>query len=87
MLQKWLARVEVKTAYITPGSPWKNGYNERFNGTFGDELLDREIFYTLREAQILIETWRKEYNEIRPRSTRTKIACASCQNTNFRCGT
>ena len=60
--------VGAKTAYIEPGSPWENGYCERFNARFRDELLDREIFYNLREAQILIEQWRRHYNTKRPHS-------------------
>jgi transposase InsO family protein len=55
--------------YIEPGSPWENGYNESFNGKFRDELLNGEIFYTLKEAQVLIEGWRREYNTIRPHSS------------------
>ena len=51
-----------------PGSPWENGYNESFNGKLRDELLNGEIFYTLKEAQILIERWRWEYNTVRPHS-------------------
>ncbi len=50
-VREWLARVGVKTLYIAPGSPWENGYNESFNGKLGDELLDGEIFYSLKEAQ------------------------------------
>lgn len=65
-VQKWLAQLSVKTAYITPGSPWENGYNERFNGSLRDELLNGEIFYTLLEAKTLIEKWRIHYNEVRP---------------------
>lgn len=68
-VQNWLKVLEVKTAYITPGSPWENGYNERFNGILRDELLNGEIFYTLQEAQILIEQWRKEYNTVRPHTS------------------
>jgi transposase InsO family protein len=68
-VQKWLALVGVKTAYITPGSPWENGYNERFNGSLRDELLNGEIFYTLPEARVLIENWRCHYNEVRPHSS------------------
>ena len=68
-VRKWLGRVGVKTLFITPGSPWENGYNESFNGTLGDEVLKREIFYTLEEAQFIIEQWRKEYNQIRPHSS------------------
>jgi len=52
-----------------PGSPWENGYCECFNGKFRDEPLNREIFYTLKEVQILIEMWRRAYNTIRPHSS------------------
>lgn len=52
-----------------PGSPWENGYCESFNGKLRDELLNREIFYTLEEARVLIENWRREYNIIRPHSS------------------
>jgi len=65
-VQEWIASVGAKTAYITPGSPWENGYVESFNARLRDELLDGEIFYTLREAQIVIESWRRHYNAIRP---------------------
>ena len=67
-VREWLARVGVKTLYIEPGSPWENGYNESFNGKLRDELLDGEIFYSLKEAQILIERWRQHYNTVRPHS-------------------
>ena len=60
-VREWLAGVGVKTLYIEPGSPWEKGYCESFNGKLRDELLDREIFYSLREAQILTERWRHEY--------------------------
>jgi putative transposase len=60
--------VGVKTLYIEPGSPWENGSNESSNGTLRDELVNGEIFYTLKEAQILIERWRWEYNTVRPHS-------------------
>jgi len=63
-----IAAVGAKTAYIEPGSPWENGYCESFNGRMRDELLNGEIFYSLREAQILIEHWRKHYNTKRPHS-------------------
>ncbi|EAQ47199.1 transposase orfB [Roseobacter sp. MED193] len=56
------------TAYIEPGSPWENGYCESYNGRFRDELLNGEVFYSLREAQIMIEQWRKHYNTKRPHS-------------------
>jgi len=67
-LRDWLKGLGVKTAYIEPGSPWENGFNERFNGSLRDECLNRERFYTLKEAQIIIEGWRREYNHIRPHS-------------------
>lgn len=69
ILQEWLASLNVNTAYITPGSPWENGFNERFNGSLRDELLDGELFYSLKEAKLVIENWRKHYNEIRPHSS------------------
>lgn len=62
----WIGTVSAKTAFIEPGSPWENGYCESFNGRMRDELLNGEIFYTLREAQILIEQWRRHYNTKRP---------------------
>ncbi len=68
-LRKWLSELNVKTLFIEPGSPWENGYVESFNGKMRDELLDRELFYTLKEADILIGMWRKEYNTIRPHSS------------------
>ncbi len=61
-VRDWIAAVGAKTAYIEPGSPWENGYCESFNARFRDELLNGETFYSLREAQIIIETWRKHYN-------------------------
>jgi len=68
-VRQWLARVGVKTLFIEPGSPWENGYCESFNGKLRDELLDREVFYTLREAKVLIERWRRLYNAVRPHSS------------------
>jgi putative transposase len=67
-VREWLAKVGVNTLYITPGSPWENGYNESFNGKLRDELLNTEIFTTLHEAQVLIERWRRHYNTKRPHS-------------------
>jgi len=64
-----LERLGVQTLFIEPGSPWENGYNESFNGKLRDELLNGEIFTTLLEAQVLIENWRKEYNQSRPHSS------------------
>jgi transposase InsO family protein len=65
-IRKWLNDIEVKTLYIEPGSPWENGYIESFNGKLRDELLNGEIFMTLLEAQILTDSWKKEYNQVRP---------------------
>jgi putative transposase len=67
-VREWLAKVGVKTLFIEPGSPWENGYIESFNGKLRDELLAREIFYTLLEAKVLVERWRQHYNWIRPHS-------------------
>ena len=67
-MRHWLAALNVETLFIEPGSPWENGYVESFNGQLRDELLDREIFYTLTEAKILIERWRRPYNTVRPHS-------------------
>ncbi len=65
-VQDWITAVGAKTAYIAPGSPWENGYVESFNARFRDELLDGEIFYSLKEAQVIIESWRRHYNTVRP---------------------
>lgn len=65
-VQEWIALVGAKTAYIAPGSPWENGFIESFNARLRDELLDGEIFYSLREARIVIESWRRHYNTVRP---------------------
>ena len=68
-VRKWLNRIGVKTLFIEPGSPWENGYVESFNSKLRDELLNGEIFTTMTEAQIIIEQWRREYNEVRPHSS------------------
>ena len=68
-VRKWITTVGAKTAFIEPGSPWENGYCESFNSRFRDELLNGEIFYTLKEAQIIIEKWRGHYNTVRPHSS------------------
>ena len=65
-VQEWIAAVGAKTAYIAPGSPWENGFIESFNARLRDELLDGEIFYSLKEAKIVIESWRRHYNTLRP---------------------
>ena len=68
-VRRWLNRLGVKTLFIEPGSPWENGYIESFNGKLRDELLNCEVFYTLTEAKVLIEQWRREYNQVRPHSS------------------
>ena len=67
-VRQWIAAVGTRTAFIEPGSPWENGYIESFNARLRDELLNGEIFYTLKEAKIMIEAWRRHYNTIRPHS-------------------
>ena len=67
-VQAWLKRQDVKSLFIEAGSPWENGYIESFNGKMRDELLAREIFYSLKEAKVMIEMWRQQYNTIRPHS-------------------
>lgn len=69
IVRQWLASVGAQTLYIEPGSPWENGYCESFNGKLRDELLNGEIFYSLKEARIVIAQWRKHYNTIRPHSS------------------
>ncbi len=66
--RNWLTQVGAKTLFIEPGSPWENGYCKSFNGKLRDELLNGEIFYSLKEAQVVIEQWRKHYNTVRPHS-------------------
>jgi putative transposase len=68
-VQGWIAAVGAKTAYIAPGSPWENGYVESFNARLRDELLEGEIFYSLREAEVAIESWRRHYNTVRPHAS------------------
>ncbi len=67
-LRRWLAKLGTGTLYIEPGSPWENGYCESFNGKLRDECLNGEIFYSLKEAQVVIEKWRVVYNTLRPHS-------------------
>jgi transposase InsO family protein len=69
VVRNWLERVGVRTLFIEPGSPWENGYLESFNGKLRDELLDRELFDTLKEARVLVEQWRRHYNTVRPHSS------------------
>ena len=65
-VQEWISAVGAKTAYIAPGSPWENGFIESFNARLRDELLDGEIFYSLAEAKIIVESWRRYFNTVRP---------------------
>ena len=69
VVRGWLAKLGAKTLYIEPGSPWENGYCESFNGKLRDECLNQEIFYSLKEAQVVIEQWRNHFNTIRPHSS------------------
>jgi transposase InsO family protein len=68
VVREWLGRLGVRTLHIEPGSPWENGYCESFDGKLRDELLNGEIFETLQEAKVVLESWRKHYNEVRPHS-------------------
>ena len=68
-VQDWIRAVGSKTAYIAPGSPWENGYVESFNARLRDELLNGEIFYSLREAELILESWRRHYNTVRPHAS------------------
>ncbi len=68
-VREWITAVGARTAYIAPGSPWENGYVESFNARLRDELLDGEMFYGLREAQVVIESWRRHYNAVRPHAS------------------
>ena len=68
LVRRWLGCVGVETLFIEPGSPWENGYNESFNGKLRDELLNGEIFYSLAQAAVLVEQWRREYHTVRPHS-------------------
>ena len=67
-IRDWLKAIGVRTLYIEPGSPLENGYVESVNGKLRDELLNVEVFDTLREAKVLTERWRREYNQRRPHS-------------------
>ena len=69
ILMRWFKTLEVKPLFIEPGSPWENGYCESFNGKMRYQLLDGEIFYSLLEARVVIEAWRRHYNEVRPHSS------------------
>jgi len=68
-IKRWLKKNHVETLYIEPGSPWENGYIESFNGKLRDDILDRELFYSVKEAKVIVENWRLEYNNNRPHSS------------------
>ena len=68
-VREWIAGVGARTAFIEPGSPWENGYCESFNSKLRDELLNGELFYSLAEARIVVESWRQHYNTLRPHSS------------------
>ena len=67
-IRQWLSANQVKTVYIKPGAPWENAYAESFISRVRDELLEREIFYTLEEARVMLERFRIDYNSVRPHS-------------------
>jgi len=67
-VQRWLKANRIKTIYIDPGSPWQNGFVESFHGRFRDECLNREQLWTLTEARVVIEDYRRHYNQFRPHS-------------------
>ena len=74
LVRRWLGRVGVEMLFIEPGSPWENGYNESFNGKLRDELLNGEIFYSLAQAAVLVEQWRREYNTVRPQQRLRRLS-------------
>jgi len=68
-IKKWVKEKHVGTLYIEPSSPWEKGYIESFNGKFRDEVLNRQVFYSVKEAKVIAEDWRLEYNNHRPHSS------------------
>ncbi len=80
-VKKWLRARQVETLYVEPGCPWENGYIESFNGKLRDDVLNRELFYSVREAKVIVEDWRSDYNNHRPHSSlgyQTPAAFAAC---------
>lgn len=67
-IEKWLKRNHIETLHIAPDSPWENGYIESFNGKLRDDVLNREVFHSVKEAKVIVENWRLEYNNHRPHS-------------------
>ena len=82
IVRGWFATLGAKTLYIEPGSPWENGYCESFNGKLRDECLNGEIFYTLKEAKVVIEQWRNTTT----RSDRTHPSATGRRRRSGRCG-
>jgi transposase InsO family protein len=80
-VQKWLAQVGVTTPYITPASPWENGYNESFNGSLRDELLNEELFDSRADARRKLAVWRYDYNNVRPHSSLQNRTSAKTRRT------
>ena len=76
-LQKWIERRGIETKYIEPGSPWQNGHNESFNGVLRDGCLNRRAFASVREARLVVESWRREYNEERPHCALNQVTPAA----------
>jgi len=76
-VRDWLAASGIETLYIEPGSPWENGYCESFNSRLRDELLNRELFMDLREAKVVVEDYRLDYNHRRPHSALGYVTPAS----------
>ena len=72
-LQEEMRKHGIQLANIDPGKPWQNGSNESFNGTFRKECLNAEIFASLTEARVVIEKWRRRYNERRPHSSQNYV--------------
>jgi len=81
-IQDWLEKASIKTIYITPGSPWENGHIESFHDKLRDECLNRELFGTLAEAQVIVESWRMEYNDLRPHSSLGYLSPSEYQRQN-----
>jgi putative transposase len=82
-IERWLKRNHVETLHIAPGSPWENGYIESFNGKLRDDVLNREVFHSVKEAKVIVENWRLEYNNHRPHSSlgyMTPAAFAASRN-------
>ena len=78
LIQQSLKACGCENAWIAPGSPWQNGKNERFNGILSQELLSREVWGNTLEAQVMVEKWRQQYNQIRPHGSLGMMTPAAC---------